>query len=47
MDWRKFVENQIPGINPRYIILQLCADALRKGKQPRLAQILILASGWY
>src|SRR5438445_390726 len=36
-DWRKFVEEQIPGINPRYVLLQLAAEAVRKGKKPNLA----------
>lgn len=39
-DWRKFVEEQIPGINPRYILLQLAAEAIRRGKQPNLALVL-------
>jgi hypothetical protein len=38
-DWRKFIE-QIPGTNPRYLLLQLAADAIRKGIQPKLAQIV-------
>jgi hypothetical protein len=38
-DWRKFI-TQIPGTNPRYLLLQLAANAVRLGKQPQLAHIV-------
>ena len=38
-DWRKFLE-QTSTVNPRYLLLQLVADGIRKGKQPKLAPIV-------
>lgn len=38
-DWRKYTE-EAKNTNIRYTLLQLCANAIRRGKQPALAQVL-------
>jgi hypothetical protein len=37
-DWRHFVE-ELHDVSPRYLLLKLAADAIRKGIQPSLAEI--------
>jgi len=38
-DWRHFVE-ELHDISPRYLLLKLAADAIRKGIQPSLVEIV-------
>ncbi len=38
-DWRRFTD-ELHDISPRYLLLKLAADAIRKGIQPSLAEIV-------
>jgi hypothetical protein len=38
-DWRHFTE-ELHDISPRYLLLKLVADAIRRGVQPSLAEIV-------
>jgi hypothetical protein len=38
-DWRNFIK-QTPGTSPKYALLQLAADAVRRGSKPVLAGVL-------
>jgi hypothetical protein len=38
-DWRNFIK-QTPGTSPEYVLLQLAADAVRRGNKPTLAGAL-------
>ena len=38
-DWRRFSE-ELPNTPPRYVLLQLAADAIRNGSKPALAEIV-------
>jgi hypothetical protein len=39
-DWRHFSEELHESISPKYLLLKLAADAIRKGIQPSLAEIV-------
>lgn len=39
-NWRNFVEEQRENISPKHLLLKLAADAIRKGNQPSLAEIV-------
>lgn len=39
-DWRGFCGDCKKGLNPKWLLLKLVADSLRKGKTPALAEIM-------
>src|SRR5271157_336312 len=39
-DWRGFCENTKNDLNPKWLLLKLVADSLRKGNRPALAEIM-------
>jgi len=39
-DWRNFCREQINGVAPKWLLLKLAADSLRKGNSPALADII-------